>query len=359
MATMRHAEHIADMLCLGGLRLLGALNMLLLAVFLATLVLLAPKARAGDLPECRGRNLVAEMGEQDPERLATIRQKAAGTANGTGLLWRVEKAGTRPSWLFGTMHLTDPRVIDLTPHARDAFEQAGTVVVEAVDALDPKAAAAALLQRPDLMMFTDGRKLSDLLEPDDRARVASQLEKRGMPLMAVEHMKPWVVSSALALPACEMARKQAGAPFLDALLAQDAKAAGKELLGLETIVSQLEAMNSLPLEAHVDGLVSTLALGDRLDDAIETMIVLYEDEDLGMIWPVLEAITPDQPGAEESYAAFEKIMVTTRNHGMVANAGPILDRGNAFIAVGALHLPGEEGVVELLRKAGYTVTRAE
>lgn len=356
---MKHAEHIADMLCLGGLRLLAALNMLLIAAFVATLLLLAPRAQAGELAECRGRNLVADMAEREPERLAAIRARADATLNGKGLLWRVEKDGTAPSWLFGTMHLTDPRVIDLTPHARDAFEKAGTVVVEAVDALDPKAAAAAVMQRPDLMMFTDGSKLTDLLDPDDRVRVAEQLEKRGMPLVAVEHMKPWVVSSALALPACEMARKQSGAPFLDALLARDAKAAGKELLGLETIVSQLEAMNSLPLQAHIDGLVSTLALGDRLDDAIETMIVLYEEEDLGMIWPVLEAITPDQPGAEESYAAFEKIMVTTRNHGMVANAGPIIDSGNAFIAVGALHLPGEEGVIELLRKAGYTVTRAE
>ena len=261
--------------------------------------------------------------------------------------------------LIMSRQAADPRVIALTPAAQAAFDQAGTVVVEAVDALDPKTAAATMMQNPDLVMFTDGRKLTDLLDPEERVRVAEELEERGMPLVAIQHMKPWVVSSALALPACEMARKQSGAPFLDARLARDAKAAGKTLLGLETIVSQLEAMNSLPMEVHVDGLVATLALEDRLDDMIETMIVLYKREEVGMVWPLLESVTPQQPGSNESYAAFEKVMVTARNHGMVSNARPVLEKGNAFIAVGALHLPGEEGVVELLRKAGYAVTRAE
>ena len=51
-------------------------------------------------------------------------------------------------------------------------------------------------------------------------------------------------------------------------------------------------------------------------------------------------------------------MVTTRNHGMAENAEPILAAGSTFIAVGALHLPGKEGLVELLRQAGYTVSPA-
>ena len=356
---MKHADHIADTLSIAGIRLLAILHGLLFVAFLATLLLLAPKAGAGELPACSGQDLVAELQARDPGRLAAIRDKAEATPNGRGLLWKVEKPGVAPSWLFGTMHLTDPRVIALTPAAQAAFDKAGTVVVEAVDALDPKTAAATMMQNPDLVMFTDGRKLTDLLDPEERVRVAEELEERGMPLVAIQHMKPWVVSSALALPACEMARKQSGAPFLDARLARDAKAAGKTLLGLETIVSQLEAMNSLPMEVHVDGLVATLALEDRLDDMIETMIVLYKREEVGMVWPLLESVTPQQPGSNESYAAFEKVMVTARNHGMVSNARPVLEKGNAFIAVGALHLPGEEGVVELLRKAGYAVTRAE
>ncbi|PHP69128.1 polysaccharide biosynthesis protein GumN [Zhengella mangrovi] len=356
---MRHVDHIADSLCLNGARLLAALHGLLFLAFLATLLLLAPQVRADDQVSCTGQNLLQELAAEDPARLVDVEEKAAAVVNGEGLLWKIEKPGVVPSYLFGTMHLTDPRVVTLTPPARKAFDAAGTVVVEAVDALDPKAAAAAVMQRPDLMMFTDGRKLTDLLDPEDRALVEKELATRGMPLVAVERMKPWVVSSALALPACEMARKKSGAPFLDARLAEDARAQGKALKGLETMISQMEAMDSMPLKVHLDGLISTLALGDRIDDMIETMIVLYQKGQTGMVWPMLEAMTPEQSAADESYATFEKVMVTARNHGMVASAEPIIDAGNAFIAVGALHLPGKEGVIELLRKAGYTVTRAD
>ena len=61
---------------------------------------------------------------------------------------------------------------------------------------------------------------------------------------------------------------------------------------------------------------------------------------------------------DAGYADFEKTMITSRNGVMVRNAEPILAEGNAFIAVGALHLPGPDGVIELLRRDGYVVTPA-
>jgi uncharacterized protein YbaP (TraB family) len=257
------------------------------------------------------------------------------------------------------MHMTDPRVVDLTPEAHSAFEKAGTVVIEATDAIDEQKAALTLAQRPDLTMFTDGTTLVSLLDDDQKKMVSAALKKRGIPLAAVNMMKPWVVATAIALPACEMARKQAGAPFLDAKLAQDAKAEGKTLGGLETMIGQLEAMNSLPLKFHVEGLVDTLALGHSLNDMIETMILLYEREETGMIWPLLQATSQQYGSGDDGYAAFEKTMITTRNHGMADSAKAFIDKGSAFIAVGAMHLPGEEGLVELLRQAGYTVTRVD
>lgn len=357
--TMKTLVHTADSLSLPLLRLIGAVHALFLIAFLATLVALGGKARAEEMPACTGVDLIAAMETNEPEKLTAIRKKAAETLNGQGLLWKIEKAGVEPSFLFGTMHLTDPRVITLPANAQAAFDGAGTVALEALDALDEAKAAATLMSRPDLIMFTDGRTLSSLIPEADRAMVEKALTDRGMPLIAVNAMKPWVVSSAIALPACEMARKKAKAPFLDMKLAKDAKAAGKQMAGLETMLGQLDAMESLPLELHVAGLVDTLALGDTIDDMIETMIVLYTKGDTGMIWPLFEAVSPGKPGAAEGYAEFEKVMVTTRNHGMVESARPLVDQGNAFIAVGALHLPGNDGLVELLRKAGYSVTRAD
>ena len=357
--TMKTLVLAADRLSLPLLRLIGAVHVLFLLAFLATLAAVGSRAQAQDMPACTGIDLIAAMENSEPEKLASIRKKAAETLNGEGLLWKIEKAGIEPSFLFGTMHLTDARVITLPANAQAAFDGASTVALEALDALDEAKAAAALMSRLDMIMFTDGRTLSGLIPEADRAMVEAELAKRGMPLVSVNAMKPWVVSSAIALPACEMARKKAKAPFLDMKLAFDAKAAGKQMAGLETMLSQLSAMESLPLELHVAGLVDTLALGDTIDDMIETMIVLYTKGDTGMIWPLFEAVSPGKPGAAEGYAEFEKVMVTTRNHGMASNAAPLIDQGKAFIAVGALHLPGENGLVELLRKAGYTVTRAD
>jgi uncharacterized protein YbaP (TraB family) len=197
------------------------------------------------------------------------------------------------------------------------------------------------------------------MSPEDAAAVARALDERGIPAASVAKMKPWILSAMVALPACELARKAGGAPVLDLKLAQEAKAQGKSLEGLETVADQLRAMASLPMEFHMQGLVETLKLGDRIDDVIETMIVLYERGDTGMFWPLLRAVLPTATEDEAGYAAFEEAMINSRNRTMADHAGPILNRGNAFVAVGSLHLPGKDGLVELFRKAGYTVSAVD
>ena len=269
-----------------------------------------------------------------------------------------KRPAKKPSFLFGTMHMTDPRVTKLPSAAQKAFDAADTVVIETTEILDQAKMMATLAAEPELMMFTDGATLASLMSPEDAAAISRALDNRGIPAASVARMKPWMLSAMVALPACELARKAAGAPMLDVKLAEEAKAGGKSLEGLETVAEQLRAMASLPMEFHMKGLVETLKLGDRIDDVIETMIVLYEREDTGMFWPLLRAVLPSAGEDEAGYAAFEETMITSRNRVMADNAGPILAKGNAFIAVGALHLPGPEGLIELFRKAGYTVTAA-
>jgi uncharacterized protein YbaP (TraB family) len=167
-------------------------------------------------------------------------------------------------------------------------------------------------------------------------------------------MQPWLVTAMVALPICENTRRGAGNPVLDVMLARDAKAAGKEVAGLETAVSQLQAMASLPRDFHVQGLVDTLKLGPRRDDLFETMIVLYLAGETGMVWPLFKAIQPEGDD-NGGLAAFERAMITSRNHTMAESAAALIEAGGAFIAVGALHLPGSEGLIELLRQRGYRI----
>lgn len=355
---MKHGIALSDRLAAASLWLVAAIHILFLVCFAAALVLVTSKAHAG-IPECKGKDIVAELADSDPAKLAEIRAEAGKTPNGKGLLWKIEKDGSRPSYLFGTMHMTDPRVLELSAQAQTAFDASGTVAIETTDALDQKTMTAAMLERPDLMMFTDGSTLGEHLTPEDAKAVEQALKARGIPLASVQKMKPWMLISLVSLPACELARKSAGAPVLDAKLAVDAKDEGKELVGLESVTEQLSAMASLPMDLHIRGLVDTLKLGDRINDVIETMVVLYKTGETGMFWPLFHAVMPSEDGDTSAYAEFDEAIVKARNRLMAERAVPIIEKGSAFIAVGALHLPGEEGLVELLRTAGYQVTAVE
>ncbi|WP_254027786.1 TraB/GumN family protein [Mesorhizobium ventifaucium] len=355
---MKRVIAIAERTAFASLKLLVALNVLFFLSFLVVALLAAGKARA-ETPVCAGADMLSALQKDDPAAYRKIETEAAATPNGKGLLWKLEKAGERPSFLFGTMHMTDPRVTTLPPAAQKALDAADTVVIETTEVLDKQKMMAAFLKEPELMMFTDSTTLSSLLSPDDAAAVNKALDARSIPPASVAKMKPWMLSTMVALPACELARQAGGTPVLDIKLAEDAKASGKAVDGLETVADQLRAMASLPLSFHMKGLVDTLKLGDKVNDVNETMIVLYQRGDIGMLWPLFRAVLPGGEDDSAGYAAFEETMITRRNKVMIDHAGPILAKGNAFMAVGALHLPGAEGLVEDFRKAGYTVTAVD
>ncbi|MGN7772377.1 TraB/GumN family protein [Phyllobacterium sp. 22552] len=335
------------------LRLCAGLSWLLLASFFAV-VFSAGYARADET--CAGSNLIEEMAKSDPAKLETLRKEAAATPNGHGLLWKIEKPGIKPSWLYGTMHLTDPRVLKLSDAAQAAYSAADPIVIETDEILDPKGIMKVMAESPELMMFTDGTTLEKVIPADKLDGVKAALSERGIPLSSVNKMQPWMLTSMLALPACEMARKKQGAAFLDIKLAQEAKEKGKQIAGLETIRDQLGAMASLPAKFHIDGVVEMLALGPKMKDIFETMTVLYVQGDIGMIFPLMRSVSPDGTVSGQNYAEFEEKMVSARNRTMAERAEPIIAKGNAFIAVGALHLPGEHGLVSLLKEQNYTVT---
>ncbi|HEV7248258.1 MAG TPA: TraB/GumN family protein [Shinella sp.] len=359
MTVLLHKSRmvLADRLADAGLWVLAAIHLLVALSVLVVLATLSP-AHAQEPPACGGDNLLTKFEKDDPAGFAKLRAEADAMPNGKGIFWKIEKDGKPASWLLGTMHVTDPRVLAMPEAARTAYADAATIVVESDEIADEKKAGATIMARPDLTMFTDGKSITDFLDKQDAEKLAEGLKGRGLSLAAVGRMKPWMIASFVALPACEIARKTAGAAFLDQQLAKTALAEGKTLKGLETLIEQISALDSLPVEPQVQGLVQTLELGDTLKDVIETMSQLYLAGDTGMIMPMMRASAPETDEDAEAYADFEQRIIIDRNHTMAERAAPILADGNVFIAVGALHLAGPEGVVELLRKQGFTVTAA-
>ncbi|MDQ0456616.1 TraB/GumN family protein [Rhizobium paknamense] len=332
-------------------RAAAALPLMLLLLLLSTLALVQP-ARSEDASTCHAHNLLPEFEKTEPEAFARVQAEARQTPNGNSIFWKLEKPGREPSWLLGTMHLTDPRVTAMPPAAREAFQAADTVVLESDEILDPKKAAFAILAKPEFSTFTDGSTLTGLLSAEDVATIDAALKPKGLSVKGLNRMKPWLISAMLALPGCEMSRKGQGGLFLDMKLAVDAAKAGKEVLGVETLAEQFEAMNAVPIDVHLKSLVSVAKAKDQINDVMETMIDLYLNGQIGMITPTLRAAAPD--GTEAT--PFEQRMIVDRNKVMAQRGGPILDNGNVFMAVGALHLPGKDGLIELLRQQGFTIT---
>lgn len=350
-----------------GLWLLAAIHVAVLASLLLVLGMLsnadaheAGKEASPKPPQetaCHGANLLDEMKAENPSAYDRIVADGDKVPNGKGIFWKIEKPGLAPSYLLGTMHVTDPRVLKMPDGAAEALAAVNTVVIESDEVLDDKKAMAGILAKPELTMFTDGTSIESLLSKDDLALLEKTLKKRGIPLSAVSRMKPWMLMSFVSLPACEMARKDQNTAFLDKRIALDAAAEGKTVKGLETFAEQLSAMASIPTDMHMKSLIETIKLGPKMDDIFETMTELYLSGDIGLTVPFLKQVAPEE-GDDAGYAEFEELIVTKRNHNMAERAAPILAGGNIFIAVGALHLPGDEGLVELLRKQGYSVSPA-
>ncbi|SKA35640.1 TraB/GumN family protein [Consotaella salsifontis] len=322
-------------------------------------------ARAEESPNvtptvCPGENLLPSF---DAAQRARLDEAMKTTPHGEGRLFEVTKPGLSPSYLFGTMHLTDPRVLELPAPVETAFNRASRLVIESTDILDEAKASAAILTRPDLMTLPAGKTLDDFLKPDQREDLEKNLADHGVPYGSIRTLQPWFASVSLLLPACETARKAAGIAVLDVDLARRAKAAGKPVDGLETAIEQLEAMASLPMDVQVESLLASTALAERMPDITATMIALYLDGRIGAIGPLTEMVSPSAEtggiDAGEAYAEFEEKLVTTRNRTMAKRLKPLLEKGGTFVAVGALHLPGEEGLVELLARDGWTVKRAD
>jgi len=346
-----------DKWCERFLLALGIAKLVLLLAFFVSFSGVSSSLAANDtpFPACSGNNLVAMLEKDDPAKLAAIRAAAAAVANADSILWKIEKDGQDPSWLFGTMHMADPAITALPEKVEKALARANAIVIESVESLDPAAARRAMVQLAHLTLLEAPQTLSSLINPDLADELEAALAERNIPFVTAQRMRPWLIATAVALPVCELARKQANVKVLDHVIAAHAQENGKALIGLETIEEQFTAIASLPRTFHLAALEETLALGKGAEDLIETMKALYLNENIGMILPLMQAVAPKSNTGKDA-AGFQKILIEKRNIVMATRMLPMLEKGGAFVAIGALHLPAQTGLVELLREKGFRLT---
>jgi uncharacterized protein YbaP (TraB family) len=333
-----------------GVRTRSIAWVLLAACFAANAALAAERA------PCKGLNLLDKLAATDPARHARILAASDTLENGKAVFWKLEREGRAPSYLFGTVHLTDRRITRLSKEAKNALRGARTLLIENTD-FSAAATSSAYASAMKSAVFHDGRSLDQLLSKDEFDNLVRATG--GIPPQLLKLYRPWMVSLMLSASTCERDRLRRGHDVLDMVIAKRARAGGTTVSGLESTVDQLGALAAVPDSEQIDILRANIALVGKSEDLRETMVQLYLARRIGALWHLQIALS-EQAGVQASaYASFERIIIIERNRKMRDGALPHLEKGGAFIAVGALHLPGPTGLVRLFRDAGYTATPIE
>ncbi len=330
----------------------------LLSTFSALFILtISTQAFAAEPPVCKGTSVLEAERKKNPQEYDAAMKLAAKVPNGNAVFWKIEKAGVKkadnekPSYLFGTIHITDPRVNDLPDITLNAIKNATVIALELKEVGSKSASTKALMNNLTLTVLEPGGHLWTLMGEENTALVQKELTRRGIPALIFGGMKPYVPAMMMGAPLCEMKRKAAGIKVLDQRLAEMATQYKIPLVGLEVMREQLEAFSTMPMKAQKAFLVQTAKNGPRGADYLETMIQLYLARKMNVMTGLM-ALENKQGVAEH----FSEVLLKKRNHVMVKRGTPLLEKGGAFIAVGALHLPGNDGLVKLFRNKGYTLT---
>lgn len=258
-----------------------------------------------------------------------------------GLLWKVTWDGAIPSFLFGTIHVADEEVVNLPEPVSEALNDSSVFVMEVLPD------AAQILVMAELMFFNDGRQLSELLSAPLYERTVEILGAYHLAEEAVATMKPWAAFLTISYPP-DMR------DVLDLQLLQRAQERGAQIHSLESLEEQGSVFNDMDLNDQVRLLADAVCHYETANEDFERMKALYLDRDLKGLYRY------GQRYAFADNALYERLtkrLLTDRNQAMATRMQPHLQQGGAFVAIGAMHLPGEAGVLDLLARNGYEISR--
>jgi uncharacterized protein len=301
---------------------------------------------------CQGSDLTQVEGLAAAESA-----RADDLVNGDGLLWRIEKPGLAPSYLFGTIHSTDESAVEIARRAAQSINGARVVATELggpIDVIEKANITAATLASA---LDRDHDTFEGAIAPEDREKIEKLVTTLGYPAAFAHHLKLWFLAILTGLPKCEAERESLNLPEVDQFLAETARDLGIKVIGLETTAEQLAAIASL--RPQVAATLLTLSARDPAlnDDLYATTLRLYRESRPAEIVPIADAVGGLSEAERAAQDEFMRALLQNRNAIMADRTAPLLASGGAFIAVGALHLAGKTGLVEQFRADGYTVTK--
>lgn len=278
-----------------------------------------------------------------PGNAATKKKETVKPVNPNhSLLWEVSGGGlTEPSYVFGTMHLVCADEAKLSASLKKAIKDCSQIFFE-VDMDDINQAMGGL----KYARMNDGLKLSDLLTPVEMDRINAYFDQHRpiIPFAMMHRFKPYFITSMIGEGMMDCATKKG----MEELIMQENKLYNKEILGLETIQFQASLFDSIPYEKQAKDLLLYVDSIEGYRKINQEMFDVYRRQDLEKMDSL---ITKSDPGMEQ----YMDMLLYNRNIRWASEMTFHMQRMSTLFAVGAGHLPGERGLLNLLVQQGFTV----
>jgi len=259
------------------------------------------------------------------------------------LLWKVTgKDLKKPTYIFGTMHILCADDAGLSNDLKNVISNCDEVYFE-IDMSD----MMGMMNSMKYMKMNDDKRLSDLLSPEDYAKVKNYFAKHSsmLPFSMLERFKPMLISSLIEeedLP-CKSTNG------MEMVIMKEAHEKNKKINGLETAEFQASIFDSIPYKDQAEDLVKSIDSSDDYKKLTDTLAEAYKAQDLNKI----ELLTSKETGTTSN---FMDLLLYGRNRNWASKLKTLMPEKSLLIAVGAGHLPGEQGILNLLKKNGYTVS---
>lgn len=290
---------------------------------------------------------------------AELNTRLADMPFAQGNHWRAQKGGQNIH-VIGTVHLDDSRIDAITQRLAPLITAADLVFLEANEAEETKL-KEAVATRPDVMFIREGPTLLEQMGKEDWAKLAKAAEARGIPAFVAAKFQPWYLSLMLGMPPCVLSQMAQGIHGLDHRVRDVATSAGVPVLALEPWDTLFSIFGQDPMEEQIEMLKIGITSVETAENAVATLMAQYFDQDHGAVMDTSRVALRDTLDMDraEFDAVFDDMLdslLTQRNLKWMT----VLDKtraDNIVVAVGAGHLSGENGVLNLLAQRGYTLTR--
>ena len=261
------------------------------------------------------------------------------------LLWEISGKGlAKSSYLFGSFHLLCKDDIHFSAQLLKAIKSSAELYLE-LDLDDP----ATLLGGMMLLNMNDGKQLKDLYSAKDYKKLEDFFrDSLRSSLTLFQSMKPAFLESML-YPKLMPCKTISG---VEEELMVEAKKDKKEIQGLETMAFQASVFDSIPYAEQAKELLKTIDSLSSYKKFFDTMIIVYKSQRLNEIEKLF---SKSEFGMEEN----QDMLLNNRNKNWVKQLNVIMKKEPVFVAVGAGHLVGEQGLIALLRKEGYVLRPIE